>query len=519
MAGEDSSNGAAVDFVNLDMPPGAETFDGQIKVASRIIDFLSSGLYESPGACLKELVNNSYDADATTVKVLVKPDADRIIIVDDGVGISKDEFTRHFNRVSESHKRDRRSVTASGRPMVGRIGIGLIAANELCDAMEIISTKRGSTEKLHVEINFAAMRDDPRGESRRDSADTDSFKKGDYRGWLEEAPKSHHFTQIFLKEVRGHAREMFSGVPRDARTAGEESLYGLAPDSVAERLGSENLRSWAEFDEYSQTMLDVGLNVPVRYAPNWIPSRVHSKVADLEKEVADAKFTVLYDGSDLRKPTVLHGPEGYFLRRFNFEGEHVSARGYFFARRLAVRPQELNGLLIRIRRAAVAAYDGSWMGFSPTEGPLFQDWISAEIYADDRLEDALNIDRRTLRVTHPAYVELQGAVHRELTSVLSEARKTLYKAPSEARRADQARTQVKRFESVAAERDIPLPAPTRKAARDLDKPDVDRASVRRAVAKFQVADIFDLALDVAQKELPPNLYRKFAKALAERLLR
>src|SRR3954447_5017748 len=76
-------------------PPDAESFDGAIKVASRIVDFLSSGLYETPAACLKELVNNSYDADAKTVHVLVKPDAARIIVSDDGTGFSREEFVQH----------------------------------------------------------------------------------------------------------------------------------------------------------------------------------------------------------------------------------------------------------------------------------------------------------------------------------------------------------------------------------------------------------------------------------------
>jgi HSP90 family molecular chaperone len=74
-------------------------FEGEIKVASRIVDYLSSGLYDSPAACLKELINNSFDADATKVEVFIKPDADRIIIVDDGDGMDRKEFEKHFEVV------------------------------------------------------------------------------------------------------------------------------------------------------------------------------------------------------------------------------------------------------------------------------------------------------------------------------------------------------------------------------------------------------------------------------------
>ena len=104
-------------------------FNGEIQVASRIIDYLSSGLYKDPASCLKELVNNAYDADAKKVNIFVKPDAERIIIEDDGEGMNKFEFESHFQRISESHKRDKKDITKSGRKKIGKIGIGAIAAN------------------------------------------------------------------------------------------------------------------------------------------------------------------------------------------------------------------------------------------------------------------------------------------------------------------------------------------------------------------------------------------------------
>jgi HSP90 family molecular chaperone len=138
-----------------------EHFRGEITVAARIIDLLSSGLYESPAACLKELINNSFDADASHVDVSVKPDANRIIIQDDGQGMDRAEFERHFRRIAESHKRDIQDVTTTGRPKIGKIGIGVIAANELCEKLEIFSTKVGSPELLHVTIDFEEMRKPP----------------------------------------------------------------------------------------------------------------------------------------------------------------------------------------------------------------------------------------------------------------------------------------------------------------------------------------------------------------------
>lgn len=216
------------------------TFRGEIKVASRIVDYLSSGLYKSPGSCLKELVNNSYDADSSVVHVLVKPDADTIIIEDDGIGLSRDEFISHFDRVAESHKRDDGDTTASGRKEIGRIGIGFIAANEICNEMEIYSTKSGSTELLHVTVHFDLMREDVE-ERRRKGTD---IAKGDYQGSIEAARPADHFTRIFLNRVRENAQPIMVAAQRAARLkAPAGSLYGLTPRELRDRLADPALQS------------------------------------------------------------------------------------------------------------------------------------------------------------------------------------------------------------------------------------------------------------------------------------
>src|SRR5438477_1764283 len=154
---------------------GGTPVSGEIIVASRIVDYLSSGLYQTPAACLKELVNNGYDADATEVEILVKPDGDRIIVSDNGSGMDYSDFVANFTRISESNKRTASQTTARQRPKIGFIGIGFIAANELCEEMQILSTKAGSEELIDVTIDFTLMQEDPEAR-RKDGGD---FAKGD----------------------------------------------------------------------------------------------------------------------------------------------------------------------------------------------------------------------------------------------------------------------------------------------------------------------------------------------------
>lgn len=491
-------------------------FSGKVKVASSIVDYLSSGLYESPAACMKELVNNSFDADASRVDIHVKPDADRIIVSDDGTGLSRKEFEDHFGHVSESHKRDSGDRTAKGRPKVGRIGIGFIAANELCEEMEIVSTKKGSTDLLRVVVDFRKMRDPQK--QRRDKEG--NVTKGDYRGTVVKAERDEHYTRIYLNEVRENVRDVMVGAIPEANTAGEDSLYGLTPEAIAERLGSPGLRTWGDLNLYSQTMLKVGLNVPVKYAPHWMPSALRSRLRRLEKEVDELDFLVRWDGTDVRKPVVLgHDPgkHPHVLRRFKFNGEHVKARGYFFAQHGVIEPQELNGLLIRIRNAAVGEYDSSFLGFRASEYQILKRWVSGEIWASNELEEALNIDRRTLREAHPAFVELQAAVHSELQSFFREARKKLYEEPSKDRKAERAAAQSSRIEEISEHHRLTLPQAA-KPTRPEDEPS-DAPPSRALSKKYSASELYELALEVAQEELPRDLFRKFAQALARRISR
>lgn len=157
-----------------------------------------------------------------------------------------------------------------------------------------------------------------------------------------------------------------------------------------------------------------------------MPSHPGTQVKKMEEWCKEMDFKVCYDNTELRKPVVFNPSGRHFVSCINFEGQHVSATGYFYAQHRAIIPKELNGLLIRIRGAAIGEYDSSFLGFSTTEASILQRWVSCEVWADDRLEVAMNIDRRTLREIHPAVVELRTFLHKELRKVLKDARSKLY---------------------------------------------------------------------------------------------
>jgi hypothetical protein len=327
--------------------------------------------------------------------------------------------------------------------MIGRIGIGFVAANEICDRMDIVSTEAGSTDLLEVSLDFANMRIDPA--ERRKGED---IAKGDYRGTTTPtAEPGEHYTRIYLRNIRGPAQDVLAGAEEGRR---HNSLYGLNPSSVKDRLADPNLKSWDEFDSYSRAMLEIALNVPVRYHDDWIPAEYEAQVRPFIDHALTSNFDVILDGTSLRKPIVLKpSPDGRsLLRVFEINGEHVGATGYFFAAGGKINPVDLNGLLIRIRDAAVGGYDSSFLGYPSWIDGVFQAWASCEIYADDRLERSQNIDRKTLRTTDLPYVELRGLLHEKFREYFRDVRAEIYQERSFERNQERAREQSRQLDEI-----------------------------------------------------------------------
>ncbi len=491
-------------------------FDGKIKVAAKIIDHISSGLYESPAACLKELINNSFDADATRVDVFVKPDANQIIIADNGIGLNKKEFQQHFDSISESYKRSSSDKTKSGRPKIGKIGIGFIAANEICDVMEIESTKENSTDLLKVKIDFGEMRKAP---EERIIENSKEVTKGDYHGTIDKAAKKDHYTFIILNNIRGEAKQILDGVGVSPYTSGKKSIYGLSPKSIKKILLSEP-KSWKDFDSYSENMLTLALNVPVKYYDDWYGNHNHQYLKELTERAAKWNFTVFVDGTELRKPIVFPKGNPSIFREFNFSGNSVNARGYFYAQHGIINPAELRGLLIRVREAGVGSYDGSFLKFSPTTASLFQKWISAEIYASDDLEDAMIIDRKTFRITHQAYAELQIAIHKFLSEFINQIRNEIYEKQGEIRKEIQAQHLETSIFNIIKDANFPsdLEADLLMNIKQIWEGSESNSSVQKKILKkYAIDEIYEMIVDIGKENLTPKIFNQIIIQLTKRL--
>ncbi|MEF3130117.1 ATP-binding protein [Rhizobium sp. 268] len=117
-------------------------------VDTKLFQELGELLVAKESTALVELIKNSYDADATVVTVTGHNlgDAARgsIVVSDDGVGMSGDEFNRGFLTIAGRTKNsgDRRSPVF-GRRYTGEKGVGRLASHKLGTVVEVQSRKAG----------------------------------------------------------------------------------------------------------------------------------------------------------------------------------------------------------------------------------------------------------------------------------------------------------------------------------------------------------------------------------------
>ena len=74
-----------------------------------------------------EAISNSWDADASNVWITIDKEHNCMTIVDDGDGMNFDDFQNKFLKIGYSKRRNGRYRTPSGRPFIGRKGIGKLA--------------------------------------------------------------------------------------------------------------------------------------------------------------------------------------------------------------------------------------------------------------------------------------------------------------------------------------------------------------------------------------------------------
>ena len=157
--------------------------------------------------------------------------------------------------------------------------------------------------------------------------------------------------------------------------------------------------------------------LPFTISDNALPTAV---IKEANSTLKSYNFALIVDGRKLFKPVFLHNnPGGYTTKVIQRQtemayGVPVTFSGYVVVQEgKQIRPDDLRGILVRIKNIGIGYYDPSMLDYPFNEDPRSR-WVMGEIFVEEGLEDALNIDRDSFNRFHPEFRALQQAIHKIL---------------------------------------------------------------------------------------------------------
>lgn len=138
----------------------------KIAPETRILKMLGEDLIKDEKTALIELVKNSYDADATDIKIFFKNFGDNfelnsdseIYIVDNGDGMTKNEIVNNWLSPGTSNKRRKKKMgekTKLGRVYQGEKGIGRYSMLKLGKTVELFTKTSSENKWNHAKLDLS----------------------------------------------------------------------------------------------------------------------------------------------------------------------------------------------------------------------------------------------------------------------------------------------------------------------------------------------------------------------------
>lgn len=161
-----------------------------LEYAPNVIELLGIGLYKQLPQAIEELITNSWDADATTVKVFMDYKNREIHVTDNGIGMSHEELNLDFLTVANNRRITKGTdFSPKGRPITGKKGVGKLSLFGVANIIQVTSKKNGKINSF--EMNYKQIQNMPSNEKYHPKS-LISEKNTDL---------DDHGTKISLKEI------------------------------------------------------------------------------------------------------------------------------------------------------------------------------------------------------------------------------------------------------------------------------------------------------------------------------
>lgn len=402
----------------------SQTQRGDLIVSSKVLGHISEGLYRGPAGALKELISNAFDANARQISISTgRPSFDVVSVRDDGDGMTIDRFVENLRGgIGDSDKRRPGQELINGRPMVGRLGIGLLAISQISHSFEVVSHHLASESAFRAEIWMKDYRKEildsmPSVPTRSNEPDSGGDARGFSMGTFVAEP-------IDFDANRSGVTITTTDVNEGFRTQLAEDEPLALPKEFATFVDEVRKKDLlATGDRYRKMVWEISSVAPIPYLPEG-PVTPEGTIQDVVQTLNAFDFNVILDGVLLAKPVLLERPTetddvgGPVLYELNLDkkiwGSRLKVRGYVHGSEgQVIHPDDLRGVLIRIRHVGIGSYDKSLLDYRYAEGPRFG-WLTGELYVEEGLEDALTIGRDGFDTGHPHYGALREWFHQQL---------------------------------------------------------------------------------------------------------
>lgn len=385
-------------------------------VATQLISHLSEGAYTTFPKAIKELVINSFDANATEVCITIDKDYNQMIIEDNGEGITSDNFKEEFMRIAGSKRRIENKSNPFNRPIIGRFGIGFLSVAKLCDTVFIQSKTKGSRDIIVREIPLSHLFDK---DKQLDNLKDNYYYLSHPNLPSEDIKKS--FTKIQLVNLRPEVKK----------------------ELLCDRKIVSAQEGWNNLDELSgieKFMWELGLLLPVKYPEKYpIRDKIPKEIKDCCDELKNFNFKVFLNKKEILKPICLG--KKYFLDgewnykdktipKDEFDVQFVSSsqipgikfnfKGYLYNQSKQIVPSSLRGIILRINHIGIKGYSKSLFEYTKNLGPILPA-ISGEIFLDSSFEEVLTLDKDDFKEDHPLFREMISYIHNAVDNSKTQA--------------------------------------------------------------------------------------------------
>lgn len=203
----------------------------KLETSERVLKRVTDGIYRQPASALRELISNAYDADATKVEITTdRPRFNQITVHDNGRGMDADTLAFLIRNIGGSAKRTNAakdlnicksndiSKSPKGRPLIGKIGIGLFAVAQLTKSFKIITKKKGDDHRVVAHIVMHTYSEE------KSQSEDENYDAGEVHIWnIPAFDTEAHGTEIILESPLRQTKEHLQS--RDRWMACNPSKY------------------------------------------------------------------------------------------------------------------------------------------------------------------------------------------------------------------------------------------------------------------------------------------------------